>query len=210
MSLKIQVGKRAHNKATMKLEILTAFLKEMETAKLSELNIEEVCKKIGISKVTFFNYFGSKEEVVEYFIQLWQYEMNYELIERKLSGQNAIRFLFNNVSEHPSASSIMSALISFFLKVDCYEPTTVTDYELYIYNEQAYLKGYRSKQLYAIVSQAIREMNVGEEESRSIMNNIISGFYGIPFIINLGFGKDLKGMYQQYLNTFLPKEANYE
>ncbi len=49
-----QVGKREHKKAVTKLQIMETFLEAMEHTPLDSLRIEDLCKSIGISKVTFF------------------------------------------------------------------------------------------------------------------------------------------------------------
>jgi AcrR family transcriptional regulator len=203
--LKFDVGKREHNKVMFKLNIMETFLGSMADKKLNDLNVEEVCKKIGISKVTFFNYFKSKEEVVEYFIQLWQFEMAYEINKQQLKGADVLYFLFDNVSEHPAGHSIILALVSFFIKVECYIPTQVSDYELYIYNEEAYLKGHRSVALLTLIKDAVSEFDISDSEQEVLIKNVISGFYGIPFVFGLGFSGDLKQMYHDFLESLLPR-----
>lgn len=174
----------------------------MASKQLHDLNIEDICKSINISKVTFFNYFKSKEEVVEYFIQLWQYEMAYMISEKDLKGLDTLYFLYDQVSSHPSSQSIMSALTAYFIKIDCYQPTSVSDYELYIYSPEPYTKGFRSVQLYEIVLKAIQEMQVSQDQGHMIMTHFMSGFYGIPLISKLGFGQNMQDMFHQYLGIF--------
>ncbi len=208
--LTFEISKREEKKAKQKLHILSVFLKEMESNRLTDLHIDQVCQIIGISKVTFFNYFNSKEEIALYFIQLWQYEMNYEIKERDLKGRDIIIYLFTKVSSHPSASSIMNALMTHFLKIKTFIPMEVSDYEFYLYNEKAYTRGYRGIQLYDMVGQAIGQMGLDQEAGNHVMTHIMSGFYGIPFIQNLGFGHSMENMYLEYLNKILPEEVSYE
>ncbi len=207
--LEIQVGKREHNKVIQKMKILDGFLKAMSHHPLHTLRIEDVCGDIGVSKVTFFNYFKSKEEVVEYFIQLWQFEMAYEIGEENLKGKRAITLLFDRVSEHPAGQEIMNALMAFFVKVRCYVPTEVSDYELYTYNKQAYLAGYRSKPLFLILSDATKDLPISAEEEKTFVMNVVSGFYGIPFVVGLGFGQELKEAYHSFLQAIMPERGGF-
>lgn len=205
--LKFDVGKREHNKATQKMDILNAFLREMEKKKLHQINVEDVCLTLGISKVTFFNYYSNKEALVEYFIQLWNYQMGYEISEQNKKGKAVLYHYFDRVSQHPSVYAIMSALTAFFTKVECYEPTQVSDYELYLYNEEAYKKGYRHQKTFDLFNNAVMDMKLSQQKHQILLANIMSGFYGIPFVTGLGFGNDLKQMYRNYLEALLPEEA---
>lgn len=201
--VEIEIGKREHNKVVMKQNILQAFIGAMEEKSLHEINIEEVCTNINISKVTFFNYFSSKEEVVDYFIQLWQFEISHDLGEYGLKGRQALDYLFDNVASHPSVNSIMAALTVYFAKVECYKATHVSDYELYMYHRSAFEKGYRSTPLYQIFNKAVDDLGVRKDQGHVIITNIMSGFYGIPLVARLGFGKDLKQMYRDFLDSLL-------
>jgi len=205
-----EIGKREHNKVEMKLNILKAFIKAMESDNLNDIKVEEVCKSIHVSKVTFFNYFSSKEEVVEYFIQLWQFEMAYDIGEKKLSGKETILYLLENVSLHPSVKSIMSALTVFFAKIECYRPTRLSDYELFLYNKKAYELGYKSTPLYEIILKAVNQLCLKENKRDILVTNIMSGFYGIPLVSSLGFGENLSQMYKDYINNLIDKEISYD
>lgn len=203
MILNKTVGKREEKKAIQKLAIMTGFLEAMVSSELHQLKIEDVCKTIGTSKVTFFNYFDSKEQVVEYFIQLWQYDLSYTLDKRELIGSKLIFAIFDHVSEHPAAQQIMNALMGFFIKNDCYEANRISDYEFYLYNEDAYTKGYRGTSLNTLIEKGLIEQNLEEAEKKVMVNIIISGFYGIAFNQNLGLGSDLKSSYHQFLRRVL-------
>jgi len=199
--VEFNVGKREQNRAQLKLKIMETFIENMRKVLLHDLNVEEVSRQIGISKVTFFNYFHTKEEVIEYYIQLWQFKMAYEIHVRKLKGKKAVYFLFDSVSEHPSADAIMNALWAYFIKTDCYMPTLLSEYELYLYHEQAYLQGFRSVPLNELIEEALHELGLSDEKEQILSTNLISGFYGIPFVHKLGQGRDLKKMYHAYLDA---------
>jgi len=61
--------------ATQKLKILDAFDEKLKTKSLAEISVKEIAQELEISEMTFFNYFGSKKEVLVYFIELWSLEM---------------------------------------------------------------------------------------------------------------------------------------
>ena len=64
----IEFGKREMNKAKHRLSIMDQCIQELESKELHEVKITDICDKIGISKVTFFSYFSSKEQVIELYV----------------------------------------------------------------------------------------------------------------------------------------------
>jgi len=66
---------REKKQAALKLKILDTFDEKLKTKALSDISVKEVAKELDISEMTFFNYFGSKKEVLVYFIELWGLEM---------------------------------------------------------------------------------------------------------------------------------------
>lgn len=204
--LDYQVSLREKKRVALKFQILDAFIEALATKQIHEINIADLCKQIKTTKVTFFNYFRSKEEVVEYFIQLWQYDMGYQIEKGQLVGRAALFYLFDQVGGHPSGRTIMLALMAYFLKTEDYCPSRVSDYELYCYNQDAYIQGYRQVTIYEMVKRAVQEMQVEPRKQQQMTTNIISGFYGVPFLSKLNYGIQLQAMYRDYLEAILPKE----
>jgi len=77
-----QLTLREKKYATQKLKILDAFDEKLKTKSLADISVKEIAAELEISEMTFFNYFGSKKEVLIYFIELWSLEMQI-LIEGK-------------------------------------------------------------------------------------------------------------------------------
>ncbi len=204
--LEFQVSLREKKRVALKFQIVYAFIEALASRQIHEINIADLCKQIPTTKVTFFNYFRSKEEVVEYFIQLWQFDMGYQIDKRQLVGRDALYYLFDQVGGHPSGRTIMLALMAYFLKIDVYCPSKVSDFELYSYNQEAFIQGYRQATIYEMVKKAVQEMQIGNYEQEQVTTNIISGFYGVPFLSKLNYGMQLQGMYRDYLEAILPEE----
>ena len=77
-----QLKLREKKYATQKLKILDTFDEKLKTKSLADISVKEIASELDISEMTFFNYFGSKKEVLIYFIELWSLEMQI-LIEGK-------------------------------------------------------------------------------------------------------------------------------
>jgi len=77
-----QLPLREKKYATQKLKILDTFDEKLKTKSLTDISVKEIASELDISEMTFFNYFGSKKEVLIYFIELWSLEMQI-LIEEK-------------------------------------------------------------------------------------------------------------------------------
>ena len=89
-------GLRATKAARTKLALLDAFTRALETAGFDQIRVRDLCAEVEISEPTFFNYFGSKADLVTYFVQLWSIE----------SGAQALNVL--------EASGARAALHSIF------------------------------------------------------------------------------------------------
>lgn len=55
-----------HGKESTKSEIATALLWELEKTPLKKMTIQQIIKRAGVSKQTFYNYFKDKEELIYY------------------------------------------------------------------------------------------------------------------------------------------------
>ncbi len=95
---------REKKQATLKLKILDTFDEKLKTKALADISVKEIAKELDISEMTFFNYFGSKKEVLVYFIELWSLEM--QLLIEGLEPLEAIYRIFEetakNIEKNPN------------------------------------------------------------------------------------------------------------
>ncbi len=208
--LKPMVGKREHKKALLKINIMATFVKAMITTPLDDLRIEDLCQEIGISKVTFFNYFSSKEQIIEYFIYKWQYDLCLELSDESLKGIDAIRRIYHSVADHPAADNIMTTLMKFYLTHPEFERIQVTDYEYYLFNEKAFTRGIINKDLPEIFAEALQDHAVADCKVNILVMNLISGFYGVAFVSHIMNGAGNKQEKEQVKEQEQYKRRNSE
>ena len=83
------ISLREKKQATLKLKILDTFDEKLKTKALADISVKEIANELDISEMTFFNYFGSKKEVLTYFIELWSLEM-----QLRIEGLEPIKAIY--------------------------------------------------------------------------------------------------------------------
>ncbi len=93
------MGLRKEKAAKLKLAILDSTLKLIGKKSFDDLHVDEICAKVKISKVTLFNYFPQKEDILLYYFRLWCLRRAVELRDKPKEGWSGIIFLFDKLSE---------------------------------------------------------------------------------------------------------------
>jgi len=94
----MSTGVRAKKSAKIKVDILKSARKLLGKKPFSELHVNDICKEIGYSKVTFFKYFPQKDDVLLYFWRVWCLELSTEIHHNTKEGLEGIYFLFDKVA----------------------------------------------------------------------------------------------------------------
>lgn len=118
--------------------ILEAFLNSLESSTFDEIRVEDICRQVSISKVTFFRYFNSKEAVLDYFVMRWCYQRSIEIHSGAYHGIEGIRHVFRSATNMPNAEKILVAIIHYYSKLK--EPPVVkelSEYERYVISQNA-------------------------------------------------------------------------
>lgn len=66
-----EIPLRQRKAAQTRISILSALLPRLKERALEDIPVHELCREVGISSPTFFNYFDSKGAVLPYFVSLW-------------------------------------------------------------------------------------------------------------------------------------------
>lgn len=188
----LNVGKREHNKATTKLQIMETFIEAMEHHPLDKLKVEDLCKKIGISKVAFFNYFESKEQIIEYSIERWQYNLSYDRSRGILNGIDGIKHIYHSIADHKSGLNIMVTIMQHYLSHPNSDPITGTPYEYYLFNSKAYEAGSEVISLPDIMKCFLNDLGLPQDKIMPTVLNLMSGFYGVSFVMHIAGNFDDK------------------
>lgn len=90
---------RKQKAAILKLGVLDCALKLIGKRSWAELLVDDICAKVKISKVTLFNYFPTKDEILAYYYRIWCFRRTIELQQKPREGVQGIYFLFDKWSE---------------------------------------------------------------------------------------------------------------
>ena len=77
-----------------------------------------MCEEVNISEVTFFKYFEVKDEILQFYMAVWNYkrEMIIQKSGRK-KGKDAIFDIFESISQTVMSREIMLSLVCYFAKI---------------------------------------------------------------------------------------------
>lgn len=96
---KSELTVRDRKAAKLKLLILT-YTKDLLLHKnFNDIHVMDICKGVGISKVTFFRYFPQKEDILLYSLRVWAFETSIKIQEKSLSGLKAVNYIFERYGE---------------------------------------------------------------------------------------------------------------
>jgi len=108
-------GLRERKAAKLKLLLVDILTEELKTRAFQDVSVDTLCEKAMISKVTFFNYFPEKDDILRYFLSLWVYRFIVDCHKLKKHGFAAIQFLFedmvNDMNENPNLYGNMISIL---------------------------------------------------------------------------------------------------
>ncbi|TGU78367.1 TetR family transcriptional regulator, partial [Mesorhizobium sp. M00.F.Ca.ET.186.01.1.1] len=108
------ISLREKKKAKTKLALLEAALALINEGTFRSVLVDDICAQAEVSKVTFFKFFPQKEELLIYFMSIWQVRCYKELADNGKRGFAAVRHVFSMVAEYAEKQpGIMLSLISF-------------------------------------------------------------------------------------------------
>ena len=123
---------RERKAADTKVGLLEALLARLDERPLSAIPVAEICEEVGVSPATFFNYFGSKQAMLVYFIQIWSVQMAAVVRAHPIEDPlGAVEALFvATAEEHARHPGIMAEIVAFQARADPAPGPPPTDAEL--------------------------------------------------------------------------------
>jgi len=112
------ISLRELKKAKTKIALYEACLSLIEDKMFREVMLDDICRKAEVSRVTFFNFFQRKEDLLIYFMRIWLTERIIEIETEQKRGFAAIRHLLNKVAQQTEEKpGLMPSLISFLVEM---------------------------------------------------------------------------------------------
>ena len=105
---------RQYKAARLKLDILEQAVRLIGKKPYQDLHVADICKRVKVSKVTFFNYFNSKEELLMYWHRIWCFQRTADLHAKPKHGIAGLHFLFESLSEAAESNpGLVHAMIAY-------------------------------------------------------------------------------------------------
>ncbi|WP_134703359.1 TetR/AcrR family transcriptional regulator [Ammoniphilus sp. YIM 78166] len=198
---------REIKKARGKISLLEAGLSLIGENTFREVNLEELCRKAEISKVTFFKFFPQKEDLLVYFMRIWLSQRLLELHLEPRKGVAAIEYLFQSIADgSEERPGLMLSLISFLAEQRMHpHMPTLSEAEIHLFfpgHED--LVHAEPPDLAAFFFHYVEEGKAAHElrtdlTSDEMVNVLFTIFYGAFLTSHLCQTKDIMEMYRLHL-----------
>ena len=195
---------REKKQATLKLKILDTFDENLKTKTLADISVKEVAKELEISEMTFFNYFGSKKEVLIYFIELWSLEMQMHI--EGLEPLEAIYRIFEEtaktIEKNPNLFMEIVASMALYGMSKKDIPISRAERILRFGQDVPYEVGGFPN----IVKPLLSKLNLTPKKQDFIYTALFNTCFATPLLMKCPAFSDLKAHYFEQLD-FILKEA---
>ncbi|WP_054957754.1 TetR/AcrR family transcriptional regulator [Paenibacillus dakarensis] len=109
---------RELKKAKNKIALYESAMALIGDRMFREVMLDDICRMAEVSRVTFFNLFRKKEDLLLYYMRVWLTNKIITIDEQKMRGLNAVRYVFGSVaSETKEKAGIMPSLIAFLAEM---------------------------------------------------------------------------------------------
>lgn len=204
------ISLREEKYARTKIAIMNLVLEKLEETSFDQINIADVCREIGVSKRTFFNYFSSIHYVFFYLLQIWIIDTkNIALQRHPVAGlesiQNAFEELGRKFAKQPKAAfQIFSSIFS--TDVETAKIGRLTKAEAIFWgfdtmvSEEIPMLGFRKMLICAIENAKASGELPGNFDITTIELSLNSILIGVPFTLkDVGF-KNISAVYKAQLD----------
>ncbi|UNK19044.1 TetR/AcrR family transcriptional regulator [Paenibacillus sp. N3/727] len=105
---------RELKKAKTRIALYEAAMSLIGDRVFREVMLDDICRMAEVSRVTYFNLFRKKEDLLLYFMRIWLTGRIIDIQEQQLRGFEAVRHLYRHIAEQSrEKAGIMPSLIAF-------------------------------------------------------------------------------------------------
>ncbi|MWV44457.1 TetR family transcriptional regulator [Paenibacillus sp. HJL G12] len=201
-----EIPLRELKKAKTKIALYEAGLSFTADRMFKDVLLDDICRTAGISRVTFFKFFGKKEDLLVYYMRVWLTRRIIEIGENGLRGFDAMRLILRQIADDTRTNEgIMPSLIAFLseMNMHCSMPV-LSEAEVMLLFPGQERDGSKSPDMFALFSQCMEE---AQEDGRlkdgipvdAAVPFLISTFYGGFLTSRLYGSKDVMAFYETHL-----------
>jgi len=195
--------------AQTKLGLLHAATAEMSRTPFDLIRVKDLCRKIGISDASFFNYFEKKNDLIAYFIYVWALEMGWhaERLAARQGGLAAVEKIFSLTAQKAREQpGLLEEIIAQQARI--HERATVTKItlaeRLLAFPDLDGIDGISASGLHELLPPLLERAIAKGELPRTIdrktaMIAIASVFFGTPVTLRSAGQAELEARYRKQL-----------
>ena len=197
-------GKRVINKAQTRLNVLDTVYRLTDTSNFRDLKVKSIAEEIGITEMTFFNYFKKKEDILKYMMGIWALDLMVLQHRNPLTAETAIRRIFHHTAEqvkkHPRlmANFVASLLTS---EIDPMANDIEAADRFLLYPEAPELYEVKIPSGNEMLMQHLAEIDPARDHTDTLVQ-LASCFYGDVIVAHTA-GLDIGSLYSNSLDLIL-------
>jgi len=188
---------RDKKKGLLRLQILETVTELMKDNHFEDIKVKDICRVVNISEVTFFKYFKKKEELLLFYMLVWNYrrEMRISRVVRE-KGKVGIYSIFHDTATTELALEILLSFIAFISKLkERPDRLVLEEYE----KDEIITPLSLDDQIIMHVQEAVDSGDLPKEVDTHKTNNLISSiYYGTPLVAHMT-GDSLDKLYKENL-----------
>lgn len=194
--------------ATLKLKILDCLISKLDSKSLDEVSVKEIAYELEISEMTFYNYFKNKKELLIYFIELWNIEMNRSIQNAKsLSSVEAIFLIYKlsalKIEKH---HQFMMEIIAFIaLNGIPKKNLEISNAEIILKFGSlfSYDKGGFKELILPLLSSAMEKDEIQNQNIEVLFSALHNTFFATPLLVTKENVSKLQEFYKKQLQNIL-------
>ncbi len=203
--------KREQNAAKIKFKALKYVLNESKSRNFADIQVVEICKNVGISKVTFFKYFTSKVDLLLYYRSILTLNLIIKITESKIEGMKALNVIVQHfASEYTKRPSMVLGLIHYFTDSTTYvNPIHVKPAERLLFFPEATDINYEIISFDQLVEQQMLDIVFKKQSTLSVSSQqlsevFLSTLYGTVVVCRMKKIDYVSMFFFQVLGTVFP------
>ena len=203
--------KREQNAARIKFKTLEYVLNETKSRNFNDIQVVEICKYVGISKVTFFKYFIRKEDLLLYYKSTLTLKLIIMLAQQKKEGMKALNLVVQQfANEYATRPSMVLGLIHYFTDSTQYvSPMRVKPAERALFFPEAESLTYEMISFDELIEQQMldvvfKKKSMLSADSKHLSEVFTSSLYGAIVLFRIKNLDNISSFLYQILGAIFP------